>query len=352
MNKLSDIAWKYFPLSFYPLIAPKKPRSIQFEVTTKCNLTCPMCLRPIYKDFKPNRDFSFDLFKKVINDALPELRTVYLWGIGEPFLNKNFMEIIEYAKNHKLKVIINTNGTLLNSAISDELIKLGVDEIIFSIDGIGSTFEKIRKGARFDNIMNNILELKVSKENNNSTLPKLFSNFVLLKDNIHEVVDMVDIAKRLDIEEIKYQNVVSWDDYTFEQSILNQNINYINNTIFKPAKLKAKNLKIKVIFPNLEIRNKPKCKMPFFGPPNIRVDGKVIACCFVTYPFKMKFVCQNSKIVKKTMLHEPIIVGDITKQTIEEIWNNNIYKQLRNSFKSEKLISPCDICLSQYRVIC
>ena len=352
MNKLSDISWKYFPLSFYPLIAPKKPRSIQFEITTKCNLACPMCLRPIYKDFKSNQYFPFDLFKKVIDDALPELETVYLWGIGEPFLNKKFMEMIEYAKGHKLKVIINTNGTLLNSAISDELIELKVDEIIFSIDGIGSTFEKIRKGARFDNVMNNILELKASKENNNSKLPKLFSNFVLLKDNIHEVVDMIDLAKNLGIEEIKYQNVVSWNDYTFEQSILNQNPNYIKNTIFNPAKLKAENHKIKVVFPNLEIEGKPKCKMPFFGPPNIRVDGKVIACCFVTYPFKMKFVCQNDKIVEKTMLHEPIIVGDITKQTIKEIWNNNIYKQLRNSFKSGKLINPCDICLSQYRVIC
>jgi len=317
-----------------------------------------MCLRRVYKDFKPNQDLSFDLFKKVIDNALPELRTVYLWGVGEPFLNKDFMKMIKYAKDNNLKVIINTNGTLINKEhIHEALITMQVDELIYSIDATGrALFDIIREGkhpqANFYNVRMGIYNLERIKRQCKSKKPKLFSNFVLLKDNIHEVTKMVDFAKNLGIKEIKYQNVAAWDNYTFNQSILNQNLSYINDTIFRNAKRIAKQHNIKVDFPNLEVKGKPKCKMPFFGPPNIRMDGKVVACCFITYPFEMKFVCQNGKIARKTMLHEPIIVGDVTKQTIKEIWDNDIYKQLRKSFKSGKLMKPCDICLSQYRVIC
>lgn len=358
LRRLSNISWKCFPLSLYPLIVPKKPRSIQFEITTKCNLACPMCLRRVYRDFKPNQDLSLNLFKKVIDDALPELRTVYLWGVGEPFLNKNFIEMIKYAKDHKLKVIINTNGTLINKKhIHETLIMMQVDELIYSIDATGRVlFDLIREGkhpqTNFYNMCMGIYNLEKMKKQHESKKPKLFSNFVLLKDNIHESISMIYFAKSLGIEEIKYQNVVSWDNHTFNQSILNQDLNYMNDTIFRTIKHLAKKHKIKVDFPNLEIKGKPKCKMPFFGPPNVRVDGKVVACCFITYPFKMKFVCQNGKIARKTMLHEPIIVGDVTKQTIKEMWNNNIYKQLRESYNRGKLMNPCDICLSQYRVIC
>ena len=55
---------------------------------------------------------------------------------GEPLLNPNLPEIIDYAKKKGvLETIINTNATKLDSKMSKKLIESGLDLMIFSFDG-------------------------------------------------------------------------------------------------------------------------------------------------------------------------------------------------------------------------
>ena len=345
-NKLFDI----LPTKLYSAHRPLL-RAIQFEITTKCNLSCKMCPRPEFGGFVPNKDMSFEMYEKIIKQS-PYLNTVYLWGVGEPFMNPDCMKMIKFAKFYNLKVIINTNGTLLNSTISNELIKLGVDEIIFSIDGIGSTFEKIRKGAKFDNVIHNITELNIFKKYNSSKLPKLSSNFVLLKENLKEAPEMVYFAHSIGIEEIKFQNVIDWNSYTYEQSMLSLKYNHNTKVVFSMIKHNAELKKVKVRLPNLNINGKLKCKFPFFGPPNIRWDGSVTPCCFIAYPIPVYHILKDNKIVFGKRMFNPLVMGNVNENTINEIWNNEKYIKLRNSYKIGKPIHPCNICLGQYGVIC
>ena len=373
IDKIANKLFDFLPTKLYSAHRPPL-RAIQFEITTKCNLSCKMCPRPEFGGFTPNKDMPFEMYEKVIKQ-LPHLDTVYLWGVGEPFMNPNCMKMIRFAKSVGLKVIINTNGTLLNATISDELIKLGVDEIIFSIDGIGSTFEEIRKGARFDDVIHNIRELKAFKMNSNIKLPKLSANFVLLKDNFEEAPKVAQLAYRIGIEEIKFQNVIDWNEYTYKQSMLSFEYDekeekiYMNNKLydlymnklceednidfnFSRIKHIAELNKIKIRLPNFKINDKPKCKFPFFGPPNIRWDGSVTPCCFIAYPIPIHHILKDGKIAFGKRMFNPLIMGNINENTINTIWNNEKYKKLRNSYKIGKPIHPCDICLSQFGVIC
>ena len=350
MYKISNKLFDVLPTKLYS--AHRNPlRVIQFEITTKCNLSCKMCPRPEFGGFTPNKDMPFEMYEEVIKQ-LPYLDTVYLWGVGEPFMNPDYMKMIKFAKFCNLKVIVNTNGALLNPTISDELIKLKVDEIIFSIDGVGSTFEEIRKGAVFDDIIHNISELSIFKKYNSSKLPKLSANFVLLKDNFKEIIEVTKLACRLEIEEIKFQNVIDWNKYTYEQSILSHDYSEQLGSLFSQAKLYGDYRYLKIRLPNFKINDKPKCKLPFFGPPNIRWDGSVTPCCFIAYPIPIRHILKNGKIVSEKRMFNPLVMGNVNDNNINEIWNNKKYKELRNSYKVRKPIHPCDICLSQFGVIC
>jgi len=331
---------------------PKVPKSVQFEVTTRCNLSCAMCPRTHFSNYEKNKDMSFDLFKKVLDDN-SQLKTLYLWGVGEPFLNKDFLRMIKLAKLLKKQIIINTNATIMDHTISAFIIQQGVDEVIVSVDGATKEmFESIRECANFDVVCENILDMNRLKKIYDSKKPKVTSNFVLLRKNMYEVLDMLKLAKSLGIEEIKYQNVISLNEEMDNESLLNFNDKNIIKSIFRETKYLSKNYKIKVDLPNFEPKGKPKCPMPFFGPPNIRWDGSVTICAFISKPIPINHILKDGKVSHEKTMFNPLVVGNINDQSLKEIWNNDIYKKLRQSYKSGNLIHPCNICLSQYRVIC
>lgn len=107
----------------------KFPRHIFLETTAKCNLTCEYCPREQINDH-----MDFQLFKSVIDEARhygPRSFSLHLFG--EPLLWPHILEGIEYIKQaHKDNVVmLTTNGTHLNRFV-DDLIKLRVNEIIWS----------------------------------------------------------------------------------------------------------------------------------------------------------------------------------------------------------------------------
>ena len=52
-----------------------KPRKLNIEVTTRCNLECAMCMRRVWKE--ESGDMSLETFKALL-PSLPEIETVTL----------------------------------------------------------------------------------------------------------------------------------------------------------------------------------------------------------------------------------------------------------------------------------
>jgi MoaA/NifB/PqqE/SkfB family radical SAM enzyme len=100
----------------------------------------------------------FDLYEKILNElSLGKRHNIILENLGEPLLHKDFLKFVELAKRYKHRVSFTSNGTLLSEKISKELIDLGLDEITISVDSIDeNTYESIRVGANFNQLMENI----------------------------------------------------------------------------------------------------------------------------------------------------------------------------------------------------
>ena len=145
-----------FRWNVYPRIhhVSKFPTHIDLELISACNLNCPMCYTTT-DEFKKNvvrTSMNFDLFKKIIDECAkyPSHYSIRLSWRGEPFLNPNAFEMIEYAKDKGIKEVSTlTHGGFLDPEKFEKLVDLKLDWITISTDGVGEEYEKIRAPLNF-----------------------------------------------------------------------------------------------------------------------------------------------------------------------------------------------------------
>ena len=90
------------------------PLSFSIEPTNRCNLECPECPSGLGKLTRPLGSLSFNMFKKWVDQIKDETFYLQLFFQGEPFINKELNQMLEYARNQKIYTSISTNGLLLN----------------------------------------------------------------------------------------------------------------------------------------------------------------------------------------------------------------------------------------------
>ena len=75
-------------------IAELSPRVVFIEVTNRCNLLCVTCPRTFF-DREPLKSLSLKEFI-TIAEQFPQMQRALLHGIGEPLLNRELPDIIQY----------------------------------------------------------------------------------------------------------------------------------------------------------------------------------------------------------------------------------------------------------------
>ena len=171
LNKISSkeksIKYLIFRYKFrvYPMerIHTKFPIYVLLEPVSACNLRCPFCFQ-VDPDFtrKPYTGImDIELFKRVIDECEENgTGAITLASRGEPTLHPKFCEMLEYASGKFFEIKINTNGTRLTDEICHSIFKNEVNDIVLSIDTEQKDlFEKYRKNASFDEVVENVKNL-------------------------------------------------------------------------------------------------------------------------------------------------------------------------------------------------
>jgi len=154
------------------------PDHVDIEISTVCNMTCPMCYtqtekfkRQVKKDFMP-----FGLFKKIADECSKYgVFSVRLSLRGEPAIHPDFIKMIEYIRNNTRirEISFLTNMLALNTEMMENIVRLKVDWVTLSIDGLGQTYENIRKPAKFDDVVSKVRKFNEIKSRMNSRKPAL-----------------------------------------------------------------------------------------------------------------------------------------------------------------------------------
>lgn len=102
----------------------------QIEITNDCNFDCWYC--PRTKMTRRIGYMDYDILSRVMD--VIENDTLVLHHYGESLLDSNLEAKIRYIKQRKpdIKLILNTNGSLLNSLRVRKLVEAGLDKIIIS----------------------------------------------------------------------------------------------------------------------------------------------------------------------------------------------------------------------------
>ena len=184
-----------------------RPLRIELDVNNFCNLRCPHCLRESESTPKNTGRLSVQDLQRLA-PWFSSAHIVRLGGSGEPFIQKDLFDIIDLVHRHGATVAIITNCTLIDEDAARRLCGPGLMLLHMSIDaGTPEIFEKVRLGAKFDEVVANIDRLVEIKRQTKSIFPILNINMTLMRDTLGEIEAVLDLAKRWGVSELVAQTV-------------------------------------------------------------------------------------------------------------------------------------------------
>jgi len=269
------------------------PTHLEIEAASACQMRCPMCkTTEMYETgVKFAGIMKFDLYKKIIDEAAESsLYSIKLSWRGESLLNKRVVDMVRYAKDRGIKdVAFLSNGEKLTPKISEQLVLAGLDWISISFDGMGETYNRIRKPAIFEETYEKIKTLR-------SVRTRLKSKKPLIR------VQTVRSAIRGQEDEFYRM----WEGVADRVNFIADQVRSLNRKDYKhdPTYI---------------------CPTPW-QRMCISWDGKV-AQCFSDYTM------QN-------------VLGDASKTSVKHIWQDKPFMELRDKMKNQKRLStkPCRTC--------
>lgn len=166
-----------------------RPVEYIVETTAKCNLYCPMCPRETFR--QPKEDMAQEIFERLVAESAPAAEHMMLIGLGEPFMDPRIFDRIEYCARHNISTLLSTNGTFLDEATADRLLRSPLEHITLSFDGATKeTFEYYRKGARFEKVRENFVRFARMKHERGARI-HVVVQMVRMERNAGEVDEFV-----------------------------------------------------------------------------------------------------------------------------------------------------------------
>jgi MoaA/NifB/PqqE/SkfB family radical SAM enzyme len=159
--------------------APHWPDIVQIESTNICNAKCVFCPRD--EMHRRQGVMDMDLFRKVVDECVTlGITHVRVHNYGEPFLDRQLVEKVRYAKEHGIaEVGMISNGSLITEDIAQGMIDAGLDAINISVDASGKdVFEKTRVNLKYDEVIGNVETLVRLRNASGKRHPKLILSFV------------------------------------------------------------------------------------------------------------------------------------------------------------------------------
>ncbi len=265
---------------------------IYVEITNICNLNCSFCS----KDNRPKEEMSLENFELILKKIKNYTKSIYLHVKGEPLLYSKLDDLLTLCDQYNMKVKITTNGTLLKDK--------------YQILNAHPSLKQVNVSLHSENNTKNYFEEVFDASNRLKNIPIIYRIW-LLDDYKLDVLSTRIVDKIIDYYKL---------DNSFKEKILKDKNIKIRDNLYLDKDNYFK-------WPN-ETKTSNNKTGTCFGTRShiaILVNGDVVPCCL------------DSKGVLK--------LGNIFKDDMIDILNNQLFKDINNGFKNHKVIaSLCQNC--------
>jgi heme b synthase len=161
-----------------------KVRMIAWEVTRSCNLNCIHCRAASHFGSYPGELSTKQCFH-LIDDIASASRPVIILTGGEPLLRPDIFEIAAYGTQKGLRMVMATNGTLVDEATARRMIESGIQRVSISIDGKDAQSHDVFRNqpGAFDGAIKGIEAMK-------SVGMEFQINTTITNTNLHQIKDI------------------------------------------------------------------------------------------------------------------------------------------------------------------
>jgi radical SAM protein with 4Fe4S-binding SPASM domain len=317
---------KHFTLRLTRSTKVTYPSTVMLELNNHCNLHCTTCPREYSYGQQMDKGYiALEQAEKIVDELWPYLDSIGLTGMGETFLFDKMERIVDYikAKNQGIIITLSTNAMLSNFIELAAKVVGKVDIIHVSIDGLGATYELIRKGADFKIFDQNVSKLTKLCRGTETTI---FLDMVVTKENYHQLSAMIPYCVE--------KGVRGFYHTTYNLgSVTNTDAGYYQFYHSPEFLSELRNLqKAEKEFPEVEItswdytgkKGFHKCFFPW-GYFYICWNGYVTPCCAKPFPKELNF-------------------GNVFKTGVMAVINGRDFRKFRTMWQKNQTPDFCQKC--------
>ncbi|HVI51603.1 MAG TPA: radical SAM/SPASM domain-containing protein [Candidatus Sulfotelmatobacter sp.] len=195
------------------------PMTIYIETTNICNFKCKYCPESFdnYEQISGGYSrMSLEEFERVCDQIaeIGQLKTLNFYMMGEPFVNKQLPEFIKVArrKNISEKIIVTSNGSLIDENLAEQILETDLDYLRFSIYGIDQDIfsRTTNSKIKLDRIVGRIEHLKSLRDQRGLKKPFLYAKMIDTQDPAQNN-KFLEMFNRI-CDEAVIEPVMNWND--------------------------------------------------------------------------------------------------------------------------------------------
>jgi glycosyltransferase involved in cell wall biosynthesis/MoaA/NifB/PqqE/SkfB family radical SAM enzyme/SAM-dependent methyltransferase len=306
------------PHHFAQLSVP--PLTALIDTTDGCNLHCAFCSRKNGKI----RMMTVDEFELILGRISPFINSVQLSCAWEYSIAPNAHEIVRTLGRYNIEsTSIYSNGQILPEQLAESIIESGISNLVFSIgEANQETYERIRKGGRFDRIVRNIEMVHRMKERAGTMKPCLCANLTLINSNIGELPDFVTLAHGIGITEIRGRHLILNEGMEMDAEVIRDTAKA--NGVIESARNQAAGYGMAFHIPRYSAAN---------GDKDCRA------------PWSQLYIASNGEVAVCPRIHKYSTIGNLLHQEMQTVLASAPLADLQRQMQSRSFSNPvCGIC--------
>jgi MoaA/NifB/PqqE/SkfB family radical SAM enzyme len=322
---------------------------LTIESTAICNLRCVMCPQSIDVVKRP-KHMSGQLQERLA-PFISRAGHIQLHGIGEPMASTAFWRLIDALPAGPIGDV-NSNFTILDENRLARLAGSRLEKIHVSLDAARSgTYRRIR-GFDFETVLHNIRRFLERRNAAGRATPQLLINMTLMRANIEEVVEFIELARALGVDGVEmwqlnflgaaeasmYRHERDGWTFDYREQMLSGYAD-LSDTWLRRAADRARELGMPLILParnRAVILNQASAPFPDDSAPNQTPPRTTRDC---QNPWRWLMVESNGSV--RPCCYATSSVANMTNATAEEVWNGREMRKLRRELLQYRVPSAC-----------